>query len=79
MLLKFNSIQDGMGPSESIVSVPTNDGVEEVAAYPGQLIDHALRVSPITEHNGNVLVELPSESFSGKWRVWVSRSNTESE
>ncbi|HEV7371243.1 hypothetical protein [Arenibaculum sp.] len=37
-----------------------------------QVRDQALEVSRIADRNGDVLVELPRESTSGNWRIWVS-------
>lgn len=74
MLLKCDTVAAGVGPSESIVTIPTNHGLEEVVVYSGSIKNQALAVGRILSRDGNALVELPRESASGRWRVWVPKS-----
>jgi hypothetical protein len=75
MQLKCDAIIDGMGPCESIVTIRTTHGPEEIAVYSGLVNNRTLEVGRIREDNQKVLVELPRESATGKWRVWVERSS----
>lgn len=74
MLLICDSVTDGMGPQESIVTIRTTQGPEEVAVYSGLVDGRKLQVGRICADDGRVLVELPRESATGKWRVWVEKS-----
>ena len=73
MQIKCKHLMDGPGPSEAIVSIVTADGQqEEVVVYTGLLRDGYLEVGPVLgNRDGETLVELPRESASGRWRVWV--------
>ena len=76
MLIKCEVLFKGPGPSETVVSVKTEDGVDEVAVYENSLRDGRLEVGKILSVRGNYsLVELPREAASGKWRVWVSSND----
>jgi len=75
MLLKIKKIMRGPGPGETLVEVLTSSGaIEEVivdrSAIEREMIDVG---NPIHRENDRVLVELPREAMSGRWRVWVPR------
>jgi hypothetical protein len=73
VLIMCEQVSDGPGPSEKVVAVRTTEGAsEEVVVHCSQVRDQALEVSRIADRNGDVLVELPRESTSGNWRIWVS-------
>ena len=75
MLIKCQRLMEGPGPSEAIVSIRTTKGEEEVVVYTGLLINGYLEVGPqLSGQSDRVLVELPRESASGRWRVWVPTS-----
>ena len=67
-------VLDGPGPDESIVKVQRVDGNWEEIVAPKRAVEqgflHARRVGVSEE---NVLVELPRESVSGSWRLWVPK------
>ena len=73
MRLQVTRISEGPGPGEVVVAVNTTAGSQE------QVIVHEFDIegdtipvgSPIHRSEDNFLVELPSESMSGRWRVWV--------
>lgn len=68
-------IEDGLMPAEKIVQVESADGgIEEVSVYAGNLSGNRLMASEIGRREGKVLVELPRESASGRWRIWVKES-----
>jgi len=66
-------VKPGLIESESVVYVPTADGgqEEEVTVSTDQVVDNTLHAAFITRGQGKILVELPRESASGRWRVWV--------
>ena len=75
MRIKCQRLMDGPGPSEAIVSVHTTQGEEEVVVYTGLLTNGYLDVGPrLSSQPDRVLVELPRESASGRWRVWIPAS-----
>lgn len=72
MRIKCDRVVDGLIPSESIVCITTHDGSEEVVVHSGLVQDMFLFVGNVLGRDaGKALVELPRESASGKWRVWV--------
>lgn len=78
MFVKFTHIADGPGPFEAIIGVHTADGqIEEVVLSKRHTKNGSLSVgTPLLERDGNYLIELPRESTSGRWRVWVPHSET---
>jgi hypothetical protein len=81
MRIKCKQLLEGPGPSEEIVAVTTADGtLEEVVVYTGLVKDGYLQVGPVLGKEADkVLVELPRESASGRWRIWVRESETAKE
>ncbi len=64
-----------MIPSEKIVRIATSDGrQEEVAVSASQVRDNGLEAQIIGTEDENVLIELPRESSSGRWRVWIHKN-----
>lgn len=76
MFIKCTPIMDGPGPLETIVKIQTAEGTqEEVAVYKGLVQDGFLEVGPpIANMQNKILIELPTESASGRWRIWVADS-----
>jgi hypothetical protein len=69
------TITDGLMPSEKIAQIETADGKSEAVAVSSQNIqDNRLLAFEIGRREGKVLVELPRESTSGRWRIWVKES-----
>ena len=69
------SIEDGLMPAEKIARVEAADGeVEEVSVSTDNISDNKLVASEIGRREGKVLVELPRESASGRWRIWVKEA-----
>ena len=77
MFVKCTVLAEGPGPSEMVVSIKTVDGHDEqVLLSRRSIIDDYIRVGAVLDRDGgNVLVELPRETSSGRWRVWVSEAN----
>jgi hypothetical protein len=65
----------GPGPSETTVAISTADGEEEVVVDTALVHGEELEVRRVLERTRDrALIELPRESASGRWRVWVPRS-----
>lgn len=76
LFVTCESLSDGLIPSEAVVSIRTADGdEEEVVVDRAVVADNKLQVAQIGVSNGRVLVELPRESASGRWRLWVPSEN----
>jgi hypothetical protein len=68
-------VEEGLIPTEKVVRLRTADGrSEEVVVSNSQLVGRRIIASEIGRERGNVLIELPRESSSGRWRVWVSEN-----
>jgi hypothetical protein len=69
------TIEEGLIPTEKIVRVENADGdFEEVPVSDQSIQDGKLLTSFIGRREDRVLVELPRESASGRWRIWVKAS-----
>lgn len=72
MKVKVTKVGEGAHPSEIIVAVDTTSGPERLIVHQRSIQDNGLDIGyPIREENTNYLVELPRETTSGSWRVWV--------
>lgn len=72
MRVKVSEVGEGLHPSEIVVAVATIDGAENVVVDRRSLKADTIEVGyPIRQHNDLYLVELPRETQSGSWRVWV--------
>lgn len=75
MRIKCNVLMRGPGPSEATVGITTADGEEEVVVDAALVHEDELEISRVLERTKDqFLIELPRESASGRWRVWVPRS-----
>jgi hypothetical protein len=75
MRLKCQILMKGPGPSEATVGIATADGEEELVVDTALIDDDGLEIGRVLEKTKDrALVELPRESASGRWRVWVPRS-----
>jgi hypothetical protein len=74
--LMVRLIGSGMHPSESLVEISSQEGMEEMIVDTETITNESVEVSfPIAQRNGSgVLVELPRETVRGAWRVWVEKS-----
>lgn len=64
----------GPVPSERVVTIWTASGPEQVIVHASQVDPKGLEVGLIARQEDEVLVELPRETLSGRWRVWVPKS-----
>ena len=77
MRLKVTKIEDGLNPSQISVSVIARDGVHylvlsKTSIDASNTIDVA---NPVARRDRDVLVELPTETDSGTWRLWVDKDS----
>ena len=76
MKIKCTDISFGPTPYEAVVTIGTAGGESEELVVDRDLVgDGSLEVAPVDRSNGHVLVELPRESATGRWRVWVDGSD----
>ncbi|WP_262029510.1 hypothetical protein [Microvirga sp. Mcv34] len=75
MLIKFNLLANGPGPSEAVVGIRTIDGQEEVILSKRLMHGEGVEIgTPLLHEDDKLLVELPRESAAGRWRIWVPKS-----
>ena len=75
MRVRCTVLRYGPGPSEAIVEIVTDEGREEVVVDAGLIQNDKLLIRRVLERTRNrALVELPRESATGRWRVWVKDS-----
>jgi hypothetical protein len=67
-------VGSGLHPSEVVVSVKTVDGSQRLIVSKRSLVENSISVGfPIGESQNATLIELPRETQSGAWRVWVPK------
>ena len=77
MRLQVTRLGEGPGPGEVVISVITATGVsEQIVVHDTGMVDDTIDVGhPLAAgEDDQRLVELPRESVSGKWRLWVPLS-----
>ena len=73
MRLKIAEIGKGLHPSETVVSVNTVTGTERLVVSKRSIEAGYISVGyPLGTKDSTTLVELPRETQTGAWRVWVS-------
>jgi hypothetical protein len=73
MRLSVTQEEQGLHPNEVIVKVEARDGPQYLAINKSSL-DQAGTIDigePVGSKEGYLLIELPTETSSGAWRVWV--------
>lgn len=77
MRLLVERLGDGPGPSEVVVQVTTaQDILEQLVIHSTALMDDTIDIGfPIYQEKDNLLVELPRETVTGRWRVWVPKGS----
>jgi hypothetical protein len=69
-------ITEGPVPAERVVRIQGADGsVVELTVSDRNLAGNLLEASEIGRKANQVLVELPRETASGYWRIWVNESS----
>jgi hypothetical protein len=72
MRIKVREIGKGLHPNELVVEVQTLEGAEHLVVDKRTIKKSTLLVGvPLRTEGNRVLVELPRETTSGAWRVWV--------
>jgi hypothetical protein len=75
MRVKVQKVESALHPSEAVVEIKTSSGIEYVVVDRRAIIDNSLAVgSPIGQDGDKWLIELPRETMTGSWRVWVKKS-----
>ena len=65
----------GSTRSERIAYIKTAEGIQaEVILSAAQTGSNHVVAAEIARDNNNVLIELPQETSSGYWRVWVKKN-----
>jgi len=74
-----NNIEEGLIPSERVVQIPSaGGGFEELSLSARQVFNNvSIAAREISRQGDKVLVELPRETASGRWRMWVPQANIE--
>jgi hypothetical protein len=72
--IKISHRESGPIPSETVVTIPTTTGTEEVVVHTSQATADSVEAGFIGEEGDRVLVELPRETVSGRWRVWIPKT-----
>ena len=77
MHLRVTKLADGPGPGEVVVEVTTITGAtEQVVVHVSGMVGDTIDVGhPLASGEEQQLIELPRESTSGKWRLWVPQSD----
>jgi hypothetical protein len=74
MRIRTEKQEAGPIPSEKVVAIQTISGTEEVIVHSSQVDAKGVEVGFIGQKGDDFLVELPRETLSGRWRVWVPKS-----
>lgn len=70
--VKVRTVGKGLHPSEVVVAVQTVDGREELVVDSRSVRNDSIHVGyPVGSEKNLLLVELPRETLTGAWRVWV--------
>jgi dCTP deaminase len=78
MRLAVQNITEGMHPSEKLVTIKTEEGLDQLFVDGSIVENGTIPVShALGQHNGHRLVELPRETMRGIWRVWVEKADLE--
>lgn len=73
MRLRVTKLGSGPGPREVVISVTTSTGEKEEVVVDQRALDQSMIEvgHPIYSNDEKSLIELPRESMSGRWRLWV--------
>lgn len=75
MKLRAAKVGDGLHHSEVVVSIHTDKGDEGLVLDKRSFRDGFVSIGfPIRAEGDAFLVELPRETSTGNWRVWVDKS-----
>jgi hypothetical protein len=75
MRVRVREIGKAIHPSEVVVEIQTAHGGERLAVDRESIQGNSLSIGwPIAKKKAQYLVELPRETMSGTWRVWVKQT-----
>jgi hypothetical protein len=75
MRLKVTEVERGLHPSQVVLSIDAEDGTHFFVVNKNSVVNSTVDVGHGVGRRGDLyLVELPSETDSGAWRLWVNRS-----
>lgn len=76
MHLRVEQIGNGLHPSEVVVAVKTATGeTERMVVSRQSVVNDQVEIGwPVRSKGDLFLIELPRETQSGAWRVWVDKS-----
>jgi len=79
MRVKVKRMRDAMHPSEVVVLIHTVDGDEKIVVDKKAIEKRdSLEIGwPLKQQGSSVLIELPRETQTGSWRVWVPQDELE--
>jgi hypothetical protein len=76
------TVQPGLIDSENVAVIDTFEGQEEEVIVSKRQIERKQNVDYLKAHaicedvkEAKVLIELPSESTTGQWRIWINKNN----
>jgi hypothetical protein len=70
--LKVRKIGEGLHPNDVVVEVETVKGTERLVVDRRAIEANSVSIGmPLRQDKGRILVELPRETMTGAWRVWV--------
>jgi hypothetical protein len=80
MKVKVVEVDAALHPSEVVVAIRALDRTENLVIDRRTLQNGQIDVGfPIREDGGRYLVELPRETLSGSWRLWVNEDQVDFE
>ncbi len=75
--VKVEVLGEGQHPSERMIAVTSATGeIENVIVDRRSIEDDTIDVGyPVGSEDGAYLIELPRETTTGQWRIWVKKSD----
>ena len=75
--IRVEVLGEGQHPSEVMIAVKTADGGKEnVIVDQRSIVDNTIEIGyPVGSDKERYLIELPRETLTGQWRLWVSRGD----
>ena len=71
------AVEQAIMPKERLAIIKTTNGRAEVIVSERSLDGDLLKAKVVTEEPNSFLIELPRETSSGAWRVWVPREEVQ--
>lgn len=72
MRVKVDKTEAGLHPDEIVVVIEGEDGPEGIVVHSQSIKNQSLEVGqPVARRGKKCLIELPAETSSGAWRIWV--------